>query len=353
MSSGLPDWARAHGPVTVHGRLKTSPEDFRVDEVLGFDADGEGPHALLTVEKRGANTRWVASELARYAGLQPRDVGYAGLKDRNAVTVQHFSLPFEGRAEPDWSALVANDFRVLATARHRRKLKIGALKGNRFRITLRGLSGVVDGLLPKFEAIATRGVPNYFGAQRFGHGGANIHKAEAMLVGGRRIHDRRLRGLLLSTVRSLIFNGLLSERVDAGNWDRALPGEVLMLDGSRSIFRGDVADSMLAARLAENDVHPTGVLWGRGELASSDEVRGLEEAAAQAHAELAKGLEKAGVDAARRALRLPVRELAWEQTDAHTLTLGFILPAGAYATTVLRELVETEGDSEESDVSED
>ena len=353
MSSGLPDWAHAHGPVAVRGRLKATPEDFRVDEVLGFDADGEGPHALLTVEKRGANTRWVASELARYAGLQPRDVGYAGLKDRNAVTVQHFSLPFEGRAEPDWNGLAATDFRVLSTARHRRKLKIGALKGNRFRITLRELSGEVGGLPAKLDAIGKRGVPNYFGAQRFGHGGANVQKAEAMLVGGRRIHDRRLRGLLLSTARSLIFNALLSQRVNAGSWDKALPGEVLMLDGSRSIFRSDAADATLVARLAENDVHPTGVLWGRGELASSGEVRDLEEAAAQAHAELAKGLERAGVDGMRRALRLPVRELAWEQPDAHTLTLGFFLPAGAYATTVLRELVETDGDQEEGDAHED
>lgn len=353
MSPGLPDWARAHGPVAIRGRLKTTPEDFRVDEVLGFDADGDGPHALLTVEKRGANTRWVASELARYAGLQPRDVGYAGLKDRNAVTVQHFSLPFEGRAEPDWNGLAAGDFRVLATARHRRKLKIGALEGNRFRITLRELDGEVSGLQPKLEAIGNRGVPNYFGAQRFGHGGANIQKAEAMLVGGRRIHDRRLRGLLLSTARSLIFNALLSERVSAGNWDTLLPGEVLMLDGSRSIFRSDASDSTLVARLAECDVHPTGVLWGRGEPVSSGEVRRLEEAAAQAHGELARGLEKAGMDAMRRALRLPVRELAWEQPDAHTLILGFFLPAGAYATTVLRELVETEGDQEENDASED
>ena len=352
MSSGLPDWARAQGSVGVRGRLKATPEDFRVDEVLGFDADGEGPHALLTVEKRGANTRWVASELARHAGLQPRDVGYAGLKDRNAVTVQHFSLPFEGRAEPDWSALAAVDFRVLATARHRRKLKIGALKGNRFRITLRELSGATGELLPKLEAISRQGVPNYFGPQRFGHGGANISKAEAMLVGGRRIHDRRLRGLLLSTARSLIFNALLSERVSAGNWDRLLPGEVLMLDGSRSIFRSDAADATLVARLAENDVHPTGVLWGRGEPVSSGAVHDLEEAAAQAHAELAKGLERAGVDMMRRALRLPVRELAWEQPDAHTLILGFFLPAGAYATTVLRELVETGGVDEDSEESE-
>ena len=353
MSAVLPDWARAHGPVSIHGRLKTTPEDFRVDEVLGFDADGDGPHALLTVEKRGANTRWVAAELARLAGLQARDVGYAGLKDRHAVTVQHFTVPIEGRPEPDWSAIPAGDFRVLKAVRQRRKLKIGALKGNRFRITLRELSGPVADLLPKLDAIAVRGVPNYFGPQRFGHNGGNLAKAEAMLVGGRRIHDRRLRSILLSSARSLIFNDLLSERVQAGNWDQLLPGEVLMLDGSRSVFRSDAADTALPQRLAENDVHPTGPLWGRGEPATTGEARALEDKVVETHAALARGLESAGLEAARRALRLPVRELAWEQPDAHTLTLSFFLPAGAYATTVLQELLETESTVEENDANED
>lgn len=353
MSAGLPDWARAHGPVDVRGRLKATPEDFRVDEVLGFDADGEGPHAMLTVEKRGANTRWVASELARYAGLQPRDVGYAGLKDRHAVTVQHFTVPIEGRTEPDWSAIPAGDFRVLKAVRQRRKLKIGALKGNRFRITLRELSGSVAGLLPKLDAIARRGVPNYFGPQRFGHNGGNISKAEAMLIGGRRIHDRRLRSILLSSARSLIFNDLLSARVQAGSWDQLLIGDVLMLDGSRSVFRSDAADTALPQRLVENDVHPTGPLWGRGEPATAGDVRALEDKVVETYVALAKGLESAGLEAARRALRLPVRELAWEQPDAHTLTLSFFLPAGAYATTVLQELIETENTVEESDANED
>ncbi|HEV2111663.1 MAG TPA: tRNA pseudouridine(13) synthase TruD [Gammaproteobacteria bacterium] len=353
MNSPLPDWARAHGPVTARGRLKASPEDFRVDEVLGFAADGDGPHALLAVEKRGANTRWVAGELARYAGVQPRDVGYAGLKDRHAVTRQHFTVPIEGRPEPDWSALSADGLRVLSAVRHRRKLKIGALKGNRFRITLRELTRPGVELSPKLEAIRSLGVPNYFGPQRFGRDGANVQQATAMLVEGRRIHDRRLRGLLLSSARSLIFNALLSERVRAGNWHRLLPGDVLMLDGSRSVFKSDAADTALETRLAEGDVHPTGPLWGRGELPTAAEARALEERVMQSHAALAKGLESAGLETSRRALRLPVRELAWEQPDAHTLAVEFFLPAGAYATTVLRELVETEGGVEENDAQDD
>lgn len=353
MSSGLPDWARAHGVVTARGRLKAAPEDFRVEEELGFAADGEGPHALLTVEKRGANTRWVAAELARHAGLQPRDVGYAGLKDRQAVAVQHFTVPFEGRPEPDWGALPAGEFRVISAVRHRRKLKIGALKGNRFRIVLRELDGPVDLLLPRLALIRDRGVPNYFGPQRFGRDGGNIVKAGAMLVEGRRIHDRRLHSLLLSAARSLIFNDFLSLRVSAGNWDQLLAGEVLMLDGSRSVFKSEAGDAALAQRLAEGDVHPTGPLWGRGETSTADAARELEAQCIETHAALAHGLERAGLAAARRALRLPVRELSWEAPDAHTLMLSFFLPAGAYATTVLRELVDIDGETEETDADAD
>lgn len=349
----LPLWAYAHGPATAHGRLKAAPEDFRVEEVLGFEPDGEGPHALLKIEKRGVNTGWVASALARLVGLSPRDVGYAGLKDRHAVTVQHFTVPIEGCTEPDWSAVVSNEYRVLAAARHRRKLKIGALKGNRFQIVVRELSAPAETLAPRFQTITARGVPNYFGAQRFGRGGANLGKADAMLVGSSRIFDRRLRGLLLSAARSLLFNEVLAARVAAGTWDKILPGEVLMLDGSRSVFKSEVGDSALATRLAAGDVHPTGPLWGRGDLSSRDEVRALEESVAAVHSGWVQGLARAGVDMARRALRLPVRELSWQPQDARTLAIRFFLPAGAYATTVLRELVDTDVDVEASDAQED
>jgi tRNA pseudouridine13 synthase len=344
----LPDWARAHGPVTLTARIRSVPEDFHVEEVLGFPADGDGPHVLLTVEKRGANTRWVADQLARHAGVPSREVGYAGLKDRHAVTVQHFTLPLDRRPEPDWSALPSDEFRVLKSARHRRKLKTGSLEGNRFRLKLRGLSGPTAALAPKLEAIRTQGVPNYFGEQRFGRGAGNIAKAEAALSGKLRIHDRRLFSLLLSAARSLVFNDLLSARVRAGNWNKLLPGEVLMLDGSHSVFRMPEPDETLQVRLASGDVHPTGPLWGKGEPMTSGEVQALEAAAAARHPAVTAGLERIGMEMARRALRLPVRDFAWREED-DDLVLEFFLPAGAYATTVLRELVQTHGDTEHAD----
>ena len=339
----LPDWARACGPAQLSARIRSVPEDFRVEEVLGFEADGEGPHVMLTVEKRAANTHWVAEQLARHAGIPGREVGYAGLKDRHAVTLQHFTLNLDRRPEPDWSVLADSGIKVLASARHRRKLKTGALQGNRFRLVLRDLSGPVSGLLPRLESIQADGVPNYFGVQRFGRGAANLEKAEAALSGRLRIHDRRLFSLLLSTARSLIFNDLLAERVKAGNWNKLLPGEVLMLDGSHSVFQAQEGDPELPRRLREGDVHPTGPLWGRGEPLTTGEVQALEAQVVERHAALAKGLVKVGVEMARRSLRLPVRDFTWQETG-EGLVLEFFLPAGAYATTVLGELVNIAGE---------
>jgi tRNA pseudouridine13 synthase len=344
----LPNWARAYGPLTLSARIRAAAEDFRVDEVLGFAADGDGPHALLQVEKRGANTHWVAEQLARHAGVSPREVGYAGLKDRHAVTTQHFTLPLDRKPEPDWNALGLPDIRVLKSERHRRKLKTGSLEGNRFRLVLRGFDGPITTLASKLEAIKSGGVPNYFGEQRFGRGAANIQKAEAALSGKLRIHDRRLFSLLLSTARSLIFNDLLSARVEAGNWNKLLFGEVMMLDGTHSVFRAVEGDPELSGRLQRGDVHPTGPLWGRGEPMTSGEVQALEAEVAAGHPALTKGLAKVGVDMARRSLRLAVRDFAW-QTEGDTLILEFFLPAGAYATTVLRELVQTHGENEHVD----
>ena len=341
----LPDWARANGPVTASARIRSVPEDFRVEEVLGFAADGEGPHVMLTVEKRSANTHWVAGQLARHAGIPPREVGYAGLKDRHAVTVQHFTLNLDRKPEPDWSALPSDEFRVLKSERHRRKLKTGALEGNRFRLVLRELSVSVGSLLPRLQAIQCAGVPNYFGVQRFGRGAANIEKAEAALSGRLRIHDRRLFSLLLSAARSLIFNDVLSRRVTAGNWNLLLPGEVLMLDGSHSVFKAVEGDVELSRRLEQGDVHPTGPLWGRGEPMTSGEAQALEAEVAAHHPALAAGLAKVGVEMARRSLRLPVKDFAWREAS-EGLILEFFLPAGAYATAVLRELVEFEGDGD-------
>lgn len=340
--SELPIWSFAYGQPECRARIRSVAEDFRVDEVLGFDADGEGEHLLLQVRKRGSNTAWVARELARIAGIKPRDVSYAGRKDRNAVTVQHFTLWLGKQPEPDWSAHVHPEYQVLSSVRHRRKLRLGTLKGNRFRLILRELSMPAADLEQHLLLIREQGVPNYFGSQRFGHGGGNIARALQFFADPRRIRDRDMRSLLLSTARSLIFNAVLSERIVQGTWNRAIPGEVCMLEGSHSVFRSDPEDTGLADRIASGDIHPTGPLWGVGDTLVSGEAAAIEARVAQEHAAFAQGLEASGLAAARRALRLPVTDLKWQSEDEHTLILEFFLPAGAYATTVLRELVTTE-----------
>ncbi len=332
----------AHGGPPLKVTMRATPEDFRVDEMLGYAADGEGEHVLLSVEKRGQNTDWVARELARFAGVKPLAVGYAGLKDRHAVTTQAFSLQLAGRAEPDWSAFAHDGVRILSSRRHRRKLKRGALKGNRFTLLLRDVQGARDGAETLLAAIAARGVPNYFGAQRFGRGGNNVEQARNMFGNpgtGRRV-DRKTRSMLLSAARSQLFNAVLAGRVTDDCWDRALDGEIWSLAGSRSWFGPEPWAETLAQRLVRGDIHPSGPLWGRGPTPAGAEVARRENAVADAEADLVEGLAAAGMQHDRRALRLLPTDLAWQWPDETTLQLQFTLPAGAYATVVVRELAE-------------
>ena len=331
----------AYGPPPLSARLRTTPEDFVVEEILGYDAEGQGEHALLWVEKRGANTDWVARELARFAGVPPLNVGYAGLKDRHAVTRQTFSVQLAGKPDPDWSMFPHAEVKVLAATRHSRKLKRGALRGNRFVLTLRDVEGAREDVERVLQQIAARGVPNYFGEQRFGREGGNLMQARAMFA-GRRV-DRDKRSFLLSAARSQIFNSVLASRVEQGSWDTALEGEVWSLAGSRSWFGPEPFDATLASRLAEGDIHPSGALWGEGEPPTTAVVGALEREVAAGYADLAEGLAKARMNQERRALRLMPKELRWRWLDETTLELAFELPAGAYATVVVRELAVPRG----------
>lgn len=326
----------AFGAAPLTARLRVAPEDFIVEEILGYDTDGVGEHALLWVEKRGANTDWVARELARFAEVPPVNVGYAGLKDRHAVTRQAFSVQLPGRPDPDWSTFPHAEVKVLAATRHGRKLKRGALRGNRFVLTLREVQGEREAAERVLQQIAARGVPNYFGEQRFGREGGNLAQARAMFAGRRM--DRDKRSILLSAARSQIFNSVLAVRVEQGTWDTALPGEIWSLAGSRSWFGPEPFDAALAGRLAQGDIHPSGPLWGEGEPPSADVVGALERQVAAQYADLAEGLVKARMEQERRALRLMPRDLRWRWLDDATLELAFELPAGAYATVVVREL---------------
>jgi len=329
-------WPHAFGGPPLRARLRATHEDFFVDEDLGFAPDGAGEHVLLRVEKRGANTEWVARALARFAGVPVEAVSYAGLKDRHAVTRQTFSIAVPLKRELDWSTLTDAEFRVLEAQRHGRKLRRGALARNRFRIVLRDVAGDREAAAARLAAIAEHGVPNYFGEQRFGRDGDNLVRAQAMFD-GRRV-QRHERSLLLSAARSQIFNAALAARVERQDWDRALAGEVWMLAGSHSIFGPEAMTDALQERLQRKDIHPTGPLWGEGALRSADAVAGLEQAAAEAWAGLARGLEKAGLAQERRSLRLVPEDLRWEWLAETALCVEFALPAGSYATTLLREL---------------
>jgi tRNA pseudouridine13 synthase len=329
----------AHGAPRVTGRVRAAPEDFVVEEVLGFDPAGHGQHVLVQVRKRGVDTPRVATALAALAGVPAVGVGYSGLKDRRAVTTQWLSVDLAGRPEPDWAALGVEGVEVLAAHRHDRKLRRGAHRANRFVLTVRELAGDRAGLEARLARVAEAGVPNYFGEQRFGRGGANPAKAFALLRGEGRVRDRTERGLLLSAARAVLFNRVLAARVVAGSWDRALPGEVLMLDGRHSWFVADEVGDELRDRVARGEVHPTGPLWGRGEPGSQSEARAVEAAALECCEAWCEGLERAGLEQDRRALRVVPRDLAWEPLTGGVLRLSLTLPAGAYATTVLRELV--------------
>ncbi len=329
---------RAFGGAVLRADLRTRPEDFFVEELPAFAPDGEGEHLLLTVEKRGLNTVFVAQQLARWAGVPEMGIGYAGLKDRHALTRQRFSVHLPKKQAPDLAALQVQGLHVLESSWHRRKLPRGALAGNRFVLTLREVRGEPADIESRLEAMRARGVPNGFGEQRFGHGGGNVEAALAMFA-GRRV-GKAQRSLLLSAARSALFNRVLAARVVQGNWDAALDGEVWMLDGSKSVFGPEPWNETLAERLARFDIHPTGPLWGAGELRSGDAAHALETAALadeQASA-LRAGLEKAGLKQERRALRLRPAALVWRWPEADVLELGFELPPGSYATAVLHQL---------------
>ncbi|MGC1549829.1 MAG: tRNA pseudouridine(13) synthase TruD [Rhodanobacter sp.] len=336
MSSSELELPCAYGAPPLAARLRSTPDDFRVEEILGYDADGQGEHALLWVEKRGANTDWVARELARFAGVPPLNVGYAGLKDRHAVTRQAFTVQLAGKPDPDWSAFPHADIKVLAATRHSRKLKRGALRGNRFVLVLREIQGDRTRAEQVLGEIAARGVPNYFGEQRFGREGGNLVQARAMFA-GRRV-DRDKRSFLLSAARSHIFNSVLATRVERSAWDAPMDGEIWSLAGSRSWFGPELFDATLADRLASGDIHPSGPLWGQGEPPTSGEVGALEREIAAMHTDLVDGLIAARMDQERRPLRLLPKELKWRWLADDALELSFELPAGAYATVVVREL---------------
>ena len=314
----LPQWPNAYPASGASATLKLHNEDFIVTELPLQQPSGEGEHIWLDIEKNGANTAFVAQQLAEAAGVQDRDVGYAGLKDRYALTRQWFSIYFPKGETPDLTQLQHPEFKVLAQSRHVKKLRPGDLQGNRFRIVLREVSGDRDAIEANLKAVASHGVPNYFGAQRFGHDGGNVEQGRAMLAREIRVRNPKKKGIYLSAVRSFVFNEVLALRIQQGLWGKTLPGDVMDESG-----------------------RPTGPLWGRGRVITTDQAQAPEMGVAGRHAALCDGMEHAGLDQERRALVASPLDMSWEWPQTHQLVLSFSLPAGNYATSVLNEILRT------------
>ena len=329
---------RAFGDTPVSGALRVENRDFIVEEHLGFEPDGGEAHRLLLVEKEGTNTLHVARALAARAGRPLADVGFAGLKDRRAIARQWFSVP----AAKDLASFVGysgDGFRVLSEHPHSRKLRRGALAGNRFRIRVRGLQGDAGAITQRIAHLQASGAPNYFGVQRFGIDGANLRRVRGWLDSGRLPRGREPRAFLLSSARSLAFNAVLGARVGANTWNRLLPGEVVSLSGSQSVFAAENPDEGLLRRLGEGDISPTGPLCGTGGVLPAGEAGRVEAAALTPVEPLPGLLAAAGLRAERRALVL--RPSAFRhRLEADSLEVEFELPRGGFATSILREILD-------------
>ncbi len=339
----------AHGGPLGHAISRSAPEDFLVSEELGFEPSGEGPHWYLHVEKAGMTTPWLIRQLSEWSGVNERDIGYSGLKDRHAISRQWISLPEDPKSEIDTSTFACEGATILRAVRNQRKLRRGTHAGNNFVITLRDFDGSEQALFDRVELIAASGVPNYFGPQRFGRNFGNLAMARRLFSGARL--KRRDREFAWSAARAAIFNAIVSERVRGSTWNQFIDGDTANLDGRGSVFAIEPGDPDIAARADRGEIHPTGTLWGRGGSLQSGAARDLERAAAEAHwPYLMRGLASSTLESQHRALRLLPKNLS-AALEGSTLKVEFSLPRGAFATTVLGEIVSTDSENRQESSS--
>lgn len=328
-------WSYAEAAPSSEGVFKDQPQDFIVTEHLGYELSGEGENLYLLLEKTSLNTQQVCQHLAKVLNKPIRDIGYAGMKDKHAVTRQWFSIQMNVKQQPDLSGIETSQIAILKSIRHGRKLKIGALKANQFDIRLKHVTQIQD-LFTRLDWIKLQGVPNYFGEQRFGFKGNNLNWANRM-ASGEKIRDRKIKGFALSAPRAYLFNQVLSERIKAGFGNRPMGTEVYELAGSNSYFCDEITPQ-IEQRLKEQDIYLTGPLFGKGDMISTAEVAALESKVAQPHQNWLDLLSNHGLKQERRALWLYPKKMSY-QTDGNDVTLSFELPSGTFATSVIRECI--------------
>ncbi len=318
--------------------LKAECEDFVVKEQLGYDMSGDGEFVAVKVRKTDCNTLFVGEQLAKFAGISARNMSYAGLKDRKAVSEQWFSLQMPGQPTPDFSQFSLEGVEILEVTRHQRKIRIGSLQGNHFEILLRNVEET-DELKVRLDFLAKNGFPNYFTEQRFGRDGNNLTQALRWANGEIKVKDRNKRSFYLSAARSEIFNLIVSKRMELNLAQQILVGDVLQLNGSHSWFVVDESEDLaqLQQRLAQQDVLLTAPLIGEEEKSAVD----FENEIFAQYQALFALMRQERMKAARRPILMQPQQFQW-QFEPNGLRLQFDLPAGSYATALIRELVNVE-----------
>lgn len=328
------------GAPPLEGIIRALPEDFRVDEVPAYAPEGTGEHLFVHFEKTDLDTQEAVRRIARALGADPREAGVAGLKDRRAVTRQWAS--FAGGDPAQLAEAALESIRVLEVSRHRHKLRTGHLRANRFELLVRGAAAGLEEAGARLRELERRGVPNYFGEQRFGREGVNIDDARRWIVeGGKAPRDRFKKKLLVSALQAAIFNELLAERVREGTVDGVIDGDLLRKEDTGGLFVCD-APEVDGGRAARFEVSATGPMFGARMRWPEREARSREEAALGRWGLTPEDLARfrSSGEGTRRPYRVRIDAPQLEQTP-EGVRLAFTLPSGAYATVVLRELVRT------------
>lgn len=318
------------------GRIKARPEDFQVEEIPLYEPAGDGPHLYLTLRRSGLTTRQVVEDLAGRFGVSVGAVGYAGLKDKEAVTTQTFSLETSLGEDEARDRAADEKWEILTVARHRNKLKVGHLLGNRFTVVLRDQTGGLD----QARAIAGRlresGLPNYFGPQRFGQSGGNAADGLEILRSGRKAGRGWRDKFMLSALQSFIYNHYLALRIRRGLFETILTGDVCKKYATGGLFVSEDGN-IETERLRAGELSHTGPIFGSKMKAAAGPAGELEaEALAELNLSPAEAARAGAGD--RRLSRLLIPELAVSEVEGG-LSFCFALPKGAYATSVMREFI--------------
>ncbi len=339
----------------VSAKLKVAFTDFKVEENLGFEPTSSGEHIFLKVKKINLSTLDVARKLSEITGLKMSSIGYSGMKDKRGECVQWFSIPFQEELENLIGSLENDQLMVITKHLNTRKLRIGSHKENNFRIKLRDCRGEKSEFERRLYRVMEQGIPNYFGVQRFGKHMNNIRTVMNLAqerpnlltpeFSKKRMAKSVLnKGILISAARSYVFNQVLSTRIESGNWNEYVPGDVINLDGTDSYFlvANDQWDDTLEERLNNFDIHISGPLAGiiaqEYKYVTKSKAADIEGVYLIKFRPLVKKLIEMNVLASRRPMRFRPKDLRWSWEGDDILDLSFSLRRGCYATSLLREV---------------